>query len=106
MIVQGTTSLQTFSLPFPLQCITDAYVTVTQNGAVKLDLGNERLSKEEDSDFAELELTLTQEETFSLDYGKLAIVEITVALSDGGVYKSSKVPQQVVKSERRKTMGR
>lgn len=104
MIVQGTTSKQIFPLPFPLVSVRNAYVTITQNGSVVLDLGSERLSAPEDSQYAELELTLTQEETFMLDYGKLAVCEITVDLVDGGIYKSNKVPQRVIKSERRKVM--
>lgn len=61
-MIRGTTPTLTFTLPFPVNTLAEAYITFTQRKEIVLEKSLTECSQNEDC----LSVTLTQEETLGL----------------------------------------
>lgn len=88
---RGTTPTLTFTLPFSVVNIDNAYVTFAQSGAVVIDKPLEDLQLDGNT----ITVTLTQEETLSLREN--TSVEMQVSIRDGEKVMRSQILTTTVK---------
>ena len=87
----GTTPTHTFTLPFEKELVADLRISYSQDKKVIL---TKKLSDVEIVD-NDINVTLTQEETFQFKSKKMAIVQLKIKTVDGQVFNSDPIIMRV-----------
>lgn len=88
---RGTTPTHTFTLPFERELVSDLRITYFQN---KKEVFVKDMDEIEFSE-RDINLTLTQEETFLFESGKEVLIQIKIKTSDGTVLNSDIIKMRV-----------
>ena len=83
-MIRGTTPLLEFVLPFDIDLLTEAYISLSQDGNIKV---NKKLSECEQNG-NKLSVKLTQEETLKLQDNKFTEIQLKVKTTEGDVMAS------------------
>ena len=84
-IIRGTTPKLEFVLPFDAATLVEAYVTISQSGAVVID----KPLSECQCEGQKLSVTLTQEETLKLDSIPISEIQIRAKTMSGEAIASN-----------------
>lgn len=84
-MIRGTTPTLEFILPFATSILSEAYVTLSQNGTIVLDKKLEDCKCEE----KKLSVRLTQEETLKLDCDCKTEIQIRAKTEEGDAVASN-----------------
>ena len=86
-IIRGTTPTHEFELPYPVEIVKNVRITYTQHRGKSFTktLPDCVLSE------GKIEVSLSQEETFSLDASKLVDIEIRLQLTNDKVLRSEDI---------------
>ena len=83
-MIRGTTPTLEFVLPFDTGLIAEGYITMTQNGTVKVEKSVDDFTM----DGLNLSVPLTQEETLELEAGVNVEIQLRVRTETGNVLAS------------------
>ena len=83
-MIRGTTPTLQFVLPFDTGLIAEGYITLTQNGEVKVEKNKDAF----EMDGLNLSVTLTQDETLELDAGVNVEIQLRVRTETGNALAS------------------
>lgn len=84
-MIRGTTPLLEFEIPFDTSQLAEAFVTMSQNGAVVLD----KALKECSSHGNKLAVRLTQEDTLKLECNCITEIQIRIRTLEGEALASN-----------------
>lgn len=97
-MIRGTTHLLSFSLPFDVDLLSEARITILQDGLIKIDKKMSECSQEG----KKLSVKLTQEETLALQEDQLVEIQLKVKTTDGNVMASQiirKHPERILNED-------